>query len=408
VAAITGCLSALAPAGAGVAPGAPAAALPSAAGAAAPPAVIVRVAPDGGTSPGYRIEVRNISNSTVNTTVRQEVPRGAPPIAITGGGQATTPAGQDRGTEISWQLQLPAQGGRTLRTTLAQPPDDRPVAAPACAFVTGGDTPYDCATATWDGALMHRTAPGHTPWWLRPAVLGAGLAALLLLAAVAWTSRRLWQRRRVLRRAASRQRAGVATYDPHAMRGTLYPRPSAPGRLLPRRKPPVWLVVGVALAILGTATAAVVWTATGRVEAIRADRQPSSGAWIGRSTAGPIGASLRDSALEFTVYRLACPPAQPQAAQQCQATVGVHNGTPENQSWYGPMQRAYLPGGTWVTTDETATRAANGGRDPFAVPVPGGGQLLLPLVFTMSRPEPPTHLELRSAVFSAGVRVNVA
>jgi hypothetical protein len=222
-----------------------------------------------------------------------------------------------------------------------------------------------------------------------------------------WIGRWFWQRRVKLRRAESRQRSGVAVYDPRAARGTLYPRPAAPRMVTHRRKPPVWLVVGVAAVILGAVVAAAALTATTRVSAIRSDKQPTSGAWVGPSAVGQVGTPLREAAFEFTVYRLACPPAASQPIRQCQATVGLRNVTPRSQPWYGALQRAYLPGGIWVPTDEAATRTANGGRDLFASPVPAGERLLFPLVFTMSRPEPPTQLELRSAVFSAGVRVNV-
>lgn len=365
-------------------------------------AVTVAVTAAGTGLPTYRIEVRNSGNSAVDTNVRQVLPRGAAPTGISGGGQLAASGGPDRGSEVTWRLQVPARGAAAVSTTLVPPATGAPVAAPACAFAAGGDTPYDCATATWDAASGGAAAGPAPPWWRRPAVLGGGLAALLVLLGAGWVSWRLWHRRTGLRRAASRQRAGVAAYDPHAMRGTLYPRPAAP-RVVARRKPPVWLVVGVAAAILAGVGAAVAWTATARVSAIQTDRQPTSGAWVGKGAVGPVGAALRDSAFEFTVYRVSCPP----AAKRCQATVGLRNVTQQEQQSYGSLQRAYLPDGNWVITDEAATRTANGDRDPFEAPVPAGGRLLLPLVFTMSGPEPPTQLELRGAVFSAGVRVSL-
>ncbi|MDI5943828.1 hypothetical protein QLR68_38020, partial [Micromonospora sp. DH15] len=133
----------------------------------------------------------------------------------------------------------------------------------------------------------------------------------------------------------------------------------------------------------------------------------STGAWVGTSTSGGIGMPLREQALEFTVYRIACPSASSAAGRQCQATVGVRNLTPEQQTWHGEMQRAYLPGGTWVSTDEAATRLANQGRDVFGQPLAAGSRLVLPLVFTVDGTDRPRQLELRSGVFSAGVRVDV-
>ena len=67
----------------------------------------------------------------------------------------------------------------------------------------------------------------------------------------------------------------------------------------------------------------------------------------------------------------------------------------------------YLPGGRWVSTDESATRTANLGRDVFADPVAAGSRMVLPLVFTVDGRDPPQQLELRSGVFSAGVRVHM-
>lgn len=120
---------------------------------------------------------------------------------------------------------------------------------------------------------------------------------------------------------------------------------------------------------------------------------------------GTVGVPLRESAFEFTVYRVACDPGS--GARRCQATVGLRNVSPEQQSWHGRLQRAYLSDGNFVSTDEQATRMANQGRDVFAQPVAAGTRMVLPLVFTVIGREPPTQLELRSGVFSAGVRVDV-
>ncbi|PWR10266.1 hypothetical protein DKT68_09535, partial [Micromonospora acroterricola] len=99
--------------------------------------------------------------------------------------------------------------------------------------------------------------------------------------------------------------------------------------------------------------------------------------------------------------------AAPATGRRCQATVGVRNVTGDQQPWHGQLQRAYLPGGRWVSTDEPATRAANLGRDVFADPMAAGSRVVLPLVFTVDGRDPPRQLELRSGVFSAGVRVDM-
>ncbi|RQW82139.1 hypothetical protein DKL51_33735, partial [Micromonospora globispora] len=192
--------------------------------------------------------------------------------------------------------------------------------------------------------------------------------------------------------------------------GALHPRPAMPaaGR---RRTPPVWLVVGVAAVVLAGVVGAAAWSATQRAAAIDTHKQPTSGAWTGKSVTGAVGVPLREAAFEFTVYRVACGAgAQPTGTangRQCQATVGVRNLTPEEQTWHGQLQRAYLADGNWVSADESATRLANLGRDIFAQPVAAGSRVVLPLVFTMNGTQPPKQLELRSGVFSAGVRVDV-
>ena len=386
------------------------------AAAAAPAPVTVAVAPVPNPSPGYRIELSNDTGFPVYTTVRQELPPGTTPNAISDGGRTVptggrstvgaTPAAGAAGaaaSEVTWRVRVAPRTTMTLTTALSAAPGATGLAAPACAFALGQELPYDCASATWNAPVVRRAGP---PWWRQPAFIGGVLGALVLLAAVGWIWLLVRRRRHKLRRAESRQRSGVAVYDPQAARGTLYPRPSAP-RMAPRRgRPPVWLVVGAATAVLAGVVLAVVWTGTSRVAAIRADRQPTSGAWVGTGAVGAVGASLRETAFEFTVYRLACAPSGT-APSRCQATVGLRNLTPQDQPWYGPLQRAYQPGGSWVPADEAATRTANGGRDLFAEPVRANQRLLVPLVFTMSGREPPTQLELRSAVFSAGVRVTL-
>lgn len=162
--------------------------------------------------------------------------------------------------------------------------------------------------------------------------------------------------------------------------------------------------------VIGTAG----WTATRQVSSIDTQKQPTSGAWMGTGVSGPVGVPLRESAFEFTVYRMSCAAgaasgsgAAPAGGRRCQATVGVRNVTGAEQPWHGQLQRAYLPGGRWVSTDEPATRAANLGRDVFANPVAAGSRAVLPLVFTVDGRDPPRQLELRSGVFSAGVRVQM-
>ncbi|NES35682.1 hypothetical protein G3554_05795, partial [Micromonospora sp. PPF5-17] len=185
--------------------------------------------------------------------------------------------------------------------------------------------------------------------------------------------------------------------------------PAVAGR---RRTPPVGVMVGVAAAVLAGVVGAAGWTATQRVAAIDTAKQPTSGAWMGKSVSGGVGVPLREAAFEFTVYRLACGaaslPVTKPGDRQCLATIGVRNLTPDEQTWHGQLQRAYLPGGNWVPADEDATQVANLGQDVFAKPVAAGSRVLLPLVFTMHGTDPPKQLELRSGVFSAGVRVDVA
>lgn len=175
--------------------------------------------------------------------------------------------------------------------------------------------------------------------------------------------------------------------------------------------------MGAAVAVLAGVVGTAGWTATRQVSQIDTQKQPTSGAWMGTGVAGPVGVPLRESAFEFTVYRMSCGApgsagqtdggAAPANGRRCQATVGVRNVTGDHQPWHGQLQRAYLPGGRWVSTDEPATRAANLGRDVFADPMAAGTRMVLPLVFTVDGRDPPQQLELRSGVFSAGVRVQM-
>ncbi|WP_433391165.1 hypothetical protein [Micromonospora sp. KLBMP9576] len=357
----------------------------------AKPPVTVAVVPESTPAPRYRIQVRNSGPTPVDTTVRQELPAGASATAITAGGRATRDAGRSA-IEVTWQLKLPARSTTTLGTALTAAAPDRPLTAPACAFDRAGSRPYDCATATWNGvapaAAAERSEP---PPWRRTPVLLAALAAVVVLAVGgAW----IWRRRR--RPVAAALTGGGP--------GTVYPRPAAPRPEQIRRRPSVWLIVPVAAAVLAGTVGTAAWTATRQAAAIDTDGQPTGGAWVGRGVNGTVGEPLRESAFEFTVYRVACRPGG--EARRCEATVGVRNLTREQQSWHGRLQRAYLPDGNFVSADEQATRAANQGRDVFAQPMAGGARTVLPLVFTVAG-QAPEQLELRSGVFSAGVRVDV-
>ncbi|GGR71301.1 hypothetical protein GCM10010169_13860 [Micromonospora fulviviridis] len=385
------------------------------------PPVTVAVAAAGTPAPGYRIQVRNAGPTPVETTVRQELPTGARATAVTGGGRANRPIGSATASEVTWRLRLPARSTTTLNTALTGAAQGRPVTAPTCAYGTDGTRPYDCATATWTAPTVPAAKVTAAPAWRRPPVLLAALAALLVVTGgVLWWA---WRRRRSGPAPAAtgttpgpnRLAAGVPPVaggvGGPADRGTVYPRPAMPATAGRRRRPPVWLVAGVAAAVLAGVVGAAAWTATQRVAAMDTTKQPTSGAWVGNSVTGPLGVPLRESAFEFTVYRLTCgagtQPAAPAGGRQCLATVGVRNLTPGEQTWHGQLQRAYLPGGNWVATDESATRVANLGRDVFAQPVAAGSRVLLPLVFTVHGADPPKQLELRSGVFSAGVRVDV-
>lgn len=379
------------------------------------PPVSVGVTAANTPTPGYRIAVRNAGDSMVETTVRQELPTGSRATAVTGGGRVV-PFGSTGANEVTWRLRLPARSTTTLHTALSTTAGGGSVTAPACVYGTDGTRPYDCATATWAGpAAAPATKVTAAPAWRRPPVLLAALtAALVVVGAGLWW----WWRRRPRAGLAPGGRAGAGAArrgggpGGPADRGTVYPRPAMPAAAGRRRTPPVWLMVGVAAAVLAGVVGAAGWTATRRVAAIDTAKQPTSGAWMGRSVSGTLGVPLRETAFEFTVYRVACGtstmPATKSGDRQCLATVGVRNLTPGEQTWHGQLQRAYLPGGNWVSADEDATRVANLGQDVFAKPVAAGSRVLLPLVFTVHGTDPPEQLELRSGVFSAGVRVDVA
>ncbi|GIJ78280.1 hypothetical protein Xph01_27120 [Micromonospora phaseoli] len=359
---------------------------------AAKPEVSVAVMPDNTAEPGYRIKVHNRGNAPVDTTVRQELPQGLSATAISDGGRETRPGGS-AATEVTWRLKLPPRSTTTLGTTLTTAATQQPVTAPACAFSSDGQRPYDCATATWTGPGGVAAESQEPTGWRRqlPALL-AGVVAVLVLGVVGLLA---WRRRH-------RPVAAALSSDGP---GTIYPRPAAPRPPARRRKPPVWVVVPVAATVLAGTVGAAAWSATQQVTAIDTDSQPTSGAWKGTGVSGELGMPLREDAFEFTVYRMTCEPGR--NARQCQTTLGVRNLTRENQSWHGKLQRAYLANGNWVTTDEQATRRANQGRDVFAQPMAAGSRMVLPLVFTINGRETPQRLELRSGVFSAGVRVDV-
>ncbi|RAO18104.1 Calphotin [Micromonospora noduli] len=389
----------------------PAMAPPTRAPASAPPQqVTVAVATESSPAPRYRIQVRNVSNSPLETTVRQELPPGSSTTAISGGGRST-PAGGSA-TEVTWRLRLPAHSTTTLGTALAATAPGQPLTAPTCAFTSDGSRPYDCATATWQAAAAPAAEVTEAPPWRRYPVLLGGLAVLLLIsAALVW----VWRRRRGRRVTAAALSTGGGA---EGGRGMVYPRPAAPSPVRRRRTPPVWMLVGAAVVVLAAVVGTAGWTATRQVAAIDTQKQPTSGAWVGTGVNGSLGVPLRESAFEFTVYRMTCGApgtagkvdgggAAPANGRRCEATVGVRNVTGDHQPWHSELQRAYLPGGRWVSTDESATRTANLGRDVFADPMAAGTRMVLPLVFTVDGRDPPQQLELRSGVFSAGVRVQM-
>lgn len=418
--------------------------------ARAPSPVEVEVTTTGTATPAYRITVSNGSASALDATLRQELPEGAAPTAVSDGGQVTSPGGQVTGLEVSWRLQLAPGDVATVSTILSRSAPAGGITAPACVFPGDGTVPYACAAASWAGP--DSTAVEAAPaWWQRTPTILAGLALLALL--VSGVAGWRWQTRRRRATAATTLPVGPPA-GPGAPRGRpggpagpgsrpnqggggiyLGGQPGGPKLIAddppagqfggdpaggplwgPRRAsaapptqrnrragPPILLLVVLAAAILVGAATVLARTASGRVTEVSGNRRPSSGAWVGDTTTGPVGAALRDSAFEFTVYRVTCPP----ASGRCEATVGLRNISGHDQPWHGALQRAYLPDGNWVTVDETATMAANAGQDLFGTPVPAGQRRLFPLVFAVPGTDQPTRIELRSEVFSAGVSVDV-
>jgi hypothetical protein len=364
---------------------APFAAPASASANPTPEAVTIAVASSGTVSPEYRVEVHNETQSPVDVTVRQVVPHGTAVQAVSTGGRADA-------AEVTWQLQLPAHATEPLATSLTPTPTAAPVVVPACAYHRDGRLPYDCAAASW-ALPPPPPAPEPSPWrWQLIAIL-AGVAALLILAGLRW-----WLRRRRNRRTPRPMPGQAATSST-----------AGPAQAVRRRDPPVWRVVGlavvllVALTALGVRAAAVAFNVIGKKAS--AALQEGRG-WIGEPTVGPLGATLREAAFEFAVYRFSCQSGTAEPSRRCIATVGVHNVSAESQPWYSMLQRAYLPGGTWVSADEAATTDVNGGIDLFSAPLPPGADMLVPVAFTVPSNAQPDRIELRSGVFSAGVTVN--
>ncbi|HEX6970294.1 MAG TPA: hypothetical protein VF174_15985 [Micromonosporaceae bacterium] len=349
----------------------------------APAGVSVAVSSEG-RNPVYRIEVRNETDIEIATTVRQGLPRDAAIESVSDGGKAE-PAEPNR-TEVAWQLRLPPRSSKSLHTALSAAPHV-PLAAPACAYTSDDTRAYDCATAVWG-------QDRGTPWWQRPAVLVGSLVTLLAVVGAVTVGRR---------------RFGGRTSRPFARTAhRLAAIRSVPRRLVARpdgRPPATWKVVGTAALLFVTTTAGLVLAAGGAVTSLSPNTQSTTGAWVGAAATGRMGTPMRDSAFEFTVYRLACAPDEQGGRRRCVADIGLRNVSDKSQPWYAGMQRLYLAGGEWVVADDAATRAANGNQDIFAHPIPAGGRLLAPLVFNVPAEADPARIELRSAVFSAGVAV---
>jgi hypothetical protein len=372
---------------------------PSAAQTTSAP-VSVMVETSGTHAPAYRIAVRNDTDRPMITTVRQELPRGTPPTAVSGGGDVQPALAGDRTapTEVTWQVQLPARGMRMLGTTLAARPPAATVTAPACAYAEDSQA-YDCATATWIGPPA--PAPNVTLWWQRDWLL-VGVAMVLLLGLAAVLFRRGLRRWRVQREKSRPAEPAAEPITPAAARR----RSPAQWGVRPT-KPATALVVGVAVALLTVTLALSGITGGQKVTAMNPYARPTSGAWLGRTMNGELGTTLKEAAFEFTVYRLACQPANGAKTRTCLVTVGLQNVSGSTQLWHAGMQRIYLPNRNWVSADDDATLAANGGRDVFADPIPADGRRLVTLAFTVPTAEPPVRLELRSGAFSAGVSVPV-
>ncbi|MEV0727134.1 hypothetical protein [Polymorphospora sp. NPDC050346] len=342
-------------------------------------AVTVKVSSSGGSAPYYRAEVHNESPEPLDVVVRQGVPAGTAVAAVSDGGYPAR-------DEVTWRVRLVP--GETLQrsTSLAPAGTMREVVVPVCAYPAQGDQPYDCASATWAAPPLPvvKAAP---PWWMTLPALIASIGVVLLAAAIlTW---RRWSKPRRLAR-AERFRREMPRYTW-------------------RYGPPVWTLVLLSAAMVTAVGALAAWQGVVRFdrasETTRAALEEGKG-WIGDTTLGQLGAPMREQYFEFAVYRVTCePPAGGKG--RCLAVVGLRNVSGESQPWYGMLQRAYQPNGNWVSVDEEATRAVNGGRDLFATPVPAGEKLLFPLAFTVDGGTRPDRIELRGGVFSAGVTVRL-
>lgn len=332
----------------------------------------------------YRVEAVNRTVSPVDVTLRMTVPTSTSVATVGAGGRVD-------GSEVTWQLSLPANSGRTVTASFRPGGAGTAQTFPVCAYQRDTVRPYDCASARWTPTAGIEAA--DPAWWQRPSVpLIGGLTALTVVAMVGYGWRRRLREHRVDRRRIVTP-AGRRVRLPAAA-------PPAPKR---RWRPATPLVFGLLLAMLTGLAVAAVRTASYGTEVLdRANQAPSG--WIGAPPAGGFGVLLTEAAFEFTVFRMACTPADGQD-RRCVATVGLRNRSDTEQFWYGPLQRAYLPTGDWVGVDEAATRQENGGRDVFAEPVPPGARMLVPLAFTVSGELVPDRLELRSGAFSAGVAV---
>ncbi|SDY56067.1 hypothetical protein SAMN05444365_102650 [Micromonospora pattaloongensis] len=351
---------------------------------AQPQTVSLGINSSGTLSPNYRIEVRNSTAKPIDVTVRQELPRGT---TVT----TTSPEARPKEGEVTWQLKAPPRSNTTLTSSLTHSGGST-LFSPACAYERDGSRPYSCATAAWTPPpdITPRHAP---PWWQQPrtlTIIGASaLVGLTLLWGLVAVARR-WRRR-----AAGRSRIGPTTRAP--IRG-LAP-PPAPRR---RRRPPAVVVLAFTLLLLALTGALGTRAVVAGADTIQLARQQTG--WVGNQTSGPVGAALREDSFEFTVYRIGCQQVGP-GTRRCIATVGVHNASGKDGHWHAGLQRAYLPTGSWVSTDEAATREANKGRDMFAEPLAAGQRLLFPLAFTVTSELLPTRIELRSGAFNAGVSV---
>ncbi|WFE27282.1 hypothetical protein O7623_29270 [Solwaraspora sp. WMMD791] len=351
-----------------------------------PELVAVTINEVGQSAPTYQVEAINRTVAPVDVTVRLGVPDGTSVATVGSGGHAD-------GTEITWQLSLPASGGETVNASFRPGGTGATQNFPVCVYQRDTARPYDCAVARWTSSAG--IAAADRAWWQRPSLpLLAGLGALVVVTMVGYGWRRRLQEHRVDRRrvvTTGRRRVRLPSAPPPAPPPSRRWRPSTP------------MVFGLLIAMFtGLAVAAVRGATYGSEVLDQANQVPSG--WIGSTESGGFGVLLTETAFEFTVFRMACVPAGGQD-RRCLATVGLRNRSDEEQYWYAPLQRAYLPTGDWVAVDEAATRQENGGRDIFAAPIPAGARLLVPLAFTVSGELMPEHLELRSGAFSAGVAV---